>query len=208
MEDVLDLYAAPYDPRRPVVTFDERPYPLRDDVQAPQPPRPGQKTRIDYAYKRKGTCNVFMVFQPLRGWREVTVTSRRTKQDFAARMRVLVDETFPEAEVIRVVLDNLNTHTPASLYAAFPPDEARRLTQKLEFHYTPTHGSWLNMVEIELSVLARQCLHRRLGTITAVRQEVTPWQDGRNAVNATVDWRFTTGLARTKLMRLYPVAQI
>jgi len=208
MEDVLDLYAEPYDPQRPVVTFDERPYQLLDDIRAPLPPSPGQLQRVDYGYARQGTCNLFVVFQPLLGWREVTVTKRRTKHDFAERMRVLVDETFPEADVIRVVLDQLNTHTPAALYAAFPPDEARRLTRKLEFHYTPKHGSWLNMVEIELSVLARQCLNRRLPDETVLRHEIAAWQEPRNASKATVDWRFTTTTARIKLKRLYPIAQI
>jgi hypothetical protein len=155
MEDVLDLYAEPYDPKRPVVCFDERPYQLLADVQEPLPVGLNCQQRVDYEYKREGTCNLFTVFQPLQAWREVTVTERRTKLDFAEQMKVLVDKTFPEADLIRVVVDNLNIHTPASLYERYEPEEALRLTRKLEFHYTPKHGSWLNMVEIELSVLAR-----------------------------------------------------
>jgi len=158
MEDVLDLSAEPSDPQRPIVCMDERPYQLLEDVRESLPMEPGQPQRVDYEYKRHGACNLFLFFQPLRGWRAVHVTERRTNEDVARQMQRLVDEAFPEAEVIRVVLDNLNTHTPASLYQAFPPEEARRLTRKLEFHYTPKHGSWLNMAEIEFSILSRQCL--------------------------------------------------
>lgn len=204
MEDVLDLYAEPYDPRRPVVCFDERPYQLLEDKQAPLPMQPGQPRRVDYEYERHGNCNLFLVFQPLTGWRQVTVTERRTHKDFAQQMKILVDELFPEAEVIRVVLDNLNTHTPAALYQAFPPEEARRLMRKLDFHYTPKHGSWLNMAEIEFSILARQCLHRRLPDLDSVRREVEAWVEVRNTAHATVEWRFTTADARLKLHRLYP----
>lgn len=207
MEDVLDLYAEPYDPKRPVVCFDERPYQLLADVREPLPPGPDCPQRVDYEYKREGTCNLFTVFQPLKTWREVTVTSRRTKLDFAEQMKALVDETLPQAEVIRVVVDNLNIHTPASLYERYEPEEAHRLARKLQFHYTPKHGSWLNMVEIELSVLARQCLDRRLPTQTAVQDAVTAWYEKRNAAKATINWRFTTTDARTKLKRLYPTAQ-
>jgi len=203
MEDVLDLYEEPYDPKRPVVCFDERPYPLRAHKQDPLPAEPGRPRREDYEYERRGTCNLFVVFQPLTGWRKVTVTERRTSEDFARQMKMLVDEIFPEAEVIRVVLDNLNTHTPAALYQTFPPEEARRLTRKLEFHYTPKHGSWLNMVEIELSILERQCLNRRLPDLESVRREVKAWERARNAARATVNWRFTTTDARHKLHRLY-----
>jgi len=203
MEDILDLYAEPYDPRRPVVCFDERPYQLRKDEQDPLPMKPGRPRREDYEYEREGRCNLFLTFQPLTGWRHVEVTERRTSKDFAWQMKWLVDEVFPEAEVIRVVLDNLNTHTPAALYQTFPPEEARRLTRKLEFHYTPKHGSWLNMVEIEFSVLARQCLNRRLPDTESVRREVAAWEEARNAARATVEWRFTTTDARLKLHRLY-----
>ncbi len=204
MEDVLDLYAEPYDPKRPVVCFDERPYQLLGDKYDPLPMEPGQPQRVDYEYERQGRCNLFLLFQPLRGWRQVTVTERRTHEDFAWQMKALVDELFPEAEIIRVVLDNLNTHTPAALYQTFPPEEARRLTRKLDFHYTPKHGSWLNMVEIEFSILARQCLNRRLPDLDCVCREVEAWEEARNAARATVEWRFTTADARVKLHRLYP----
>ncbi len=204
MEDVLDLYAAPYDPRRPVVCFDELPYQLRKHVVPPHPCAPGRPQREDYEYDREGTCNLFISFQPLQGWRHVDVTAQRTAQDFAYQMQALVDVHFPEADSIRVVLDNLNTHTPAALYQTFAPAEARRLTEKLEFHYTPKHGSWLNMVESELSVLARQCLDQRLPSRASVEQVVAPWQGRRNAYHATVDWRFTVHDARTKLVDLYP----
>jgi len=205
MEDVLDLYAEPYHPQRPVVCFDELPYQLLDHVVAPEPAAPGQVAREDYEYARQGTCNLFVTFQPLQGWRHVDVTARRTAQDFAHQMQRLVDEQFPDATVIRVVLDNLNTHTPAALYQTFAPEEARRLTAKLEFHYTPKHGSWLNMVEIELSVLARQCLDQRLADRAAVERVVHPWEARRNAARTTVDWRFTVKDARTKLKDLYPI---
>jgi len=181
MEDILELYAEAYDPRRPVVCFDERPYQLLADARAPLAMKEGRPRREDYEYRRRGGCNLFVIFQPATGWRHVTVTQRRTSQDFARQMKWLVDEAFPEAELIRVVLDNLNTHTPAALYQTFPAEEARRLTRKLAFHYTPRHGSWLNMVEIELSVLARQCLNRRLGNIERVRQEIQAWQVRRDA---------------------------
>lgn len=204
MEDVLELYAEPYDAARPVVCFDELPYQLLDDVVEPQSCAPGQPAREDYEYARKGSCNLFMSFQPLQGWRQVTVTEQRAKLDFAHQMQWLVDGQFPDAEVVRVVLDNLNTHTPAALYAAFPPAEARRLTQKLEFHYTPNHGSWLNMVEIEWSVLVRQCLARRVADRETVQQIATRWAAQRNRTRATVDWRFTVRDARIKLHRLYP----
>ena len=204
MEDVLDLYSEPYDPKRPVVCFDERPYQLVEDKRAPLPMKPDCPQRVDYEYRRRGTCNLFLVFQPLTGQRWVKVTERRTSEDFARQMKWLVDELFPEAEVIRVVLDNLNTHTPAALYQTFPAEEARRLTRKLEFHYTPKHGSWLNMAEIEFSALTRQCLNRRLPDMERVRREVAAWEQDRNAVRATVEWRFTTTDARLKLHRLYP----
>jgi transposase len=204
MEDVLDLYAEPYDPKHPVVCFDERPCQLLADVRPPETVQPGRPARVDYEYRRHGTYNVFTVFQPLAGWRHVDVTTRRACPDFAEAMRRLVDEHFPEADTIRVVLDNLSTHTPAALYETFAPDEARRLTRKLEFHHTPKHGSWLNMVEIELSILARQCLDRRLPDLTTVRREVAAWTRLRNQAHAAVDWRFRTGDARTKLRRLYP----
>jgi DDE superfamily endonuclease len=204
MEDVLDLYAQPYDARYPVVCFDETPYQLVEEVRQPSPARPGTPQRYDYQYQRNGTCNLFVFFEPRNGWRHVEVTDRRTKRDFAQCMRLLVDSYYPEAEMIRVVVDNLNTHTPAALYEAFAPVEAHRLLQRLEFHYTPKHGSWLNMVEIELSVLAGQCLSRRLPDKETVQHEVTAWERQRNDAKATVQWRFTTDKARTKCQRLYP----
>jgi transposase len=204
MEDVLEQYAAPDDPLRPLVCVDELPYQLVSEVRAPQPAAPGQLERYDYEYRREGTCNLFVFFAPRRGWRHVEVTEHRTAVDFAAQLRWLADEAFPEAEVIRVVLDNLSTHTPAALYEAYAPEEARRIVEKLEFHYTPKHGSWLNMVEIELGVLSRQCLERRLGAIEVVRREVAPWEQQRNEARATVNWRFQINDARIKLSHLYP----
>jgi len=204
MEDVLDLYAEPYDPQYPVVTFDERPCELRDEVREPHPCQPGHPRRYDAEYQRHGMCNLFMFFQPLAGWRHAKVTEHRQKEDFAACMRELVDVHFPHATKIRVVLDNLNTHSFAALYTAFAPAEARRIARKLEFHFTPKHGSWLNMVELELSVLVRQCLQRRIPDIPTLQAEVAAWEDQRNALTATVHWRFGVSEARTKLSRLYP----
>jgi transposase len=204
MEDVLDLYAEPYSPSRPVVCFDERPVQLLGEVRQPLPPEPGQPQRIDYEYHRNGTCNLFTYFQPLAGWRHVEVTDRRTKQDFAYCMKSLVDVHFPLAKIIRVVIDNLNIHTPAALYETFEAKEARRILKKLEFHYTPKHGSWLNQVEIELSVLSRQCLERRIPDKETLKQEIAAWEESRNQARATVAWRFTTTDARAKLQRLYP----
>lgn len=204
MEDLLDLYEEPYDPAFPVVTFDELPYQLTDEVRLPLPAKPRQPERYDYEYRRCGTCNLFLHFEPLRGWRHVEVTDQRTAIDFAAQMKALVDVHYPEARKIRVVLDNLNTHRPWSLYTTFAPGEARRILSKLEFRHTPKHGSWLNMAEIELSVLSRQCLDRRLASTTAVRQQVSAWEGPRNETGATVTWRFTTNTARERLKRLYP----
>jgi DDE superfamily endonuclease len=204
MADVWDLYAHPYASRFPVVCFDESPYQVVGEVRHPQPSQPGKPQRYDYQYRRNGTCNLFMFFEPRTGWRHVEITERRTKQDFAACMRQLTDGYYPEAEVIRIVVDNLNTHTPAALYETFPAGEAHRILQRLEFHYTPKHGSWLNMVEIELSVLAGQCLQRRLADKATVQQEIASWERQRNDAKATVQWRFTTDKARTKLKRLYP----
>lgn len=203
MEDVLDLYAEVYDPKRPVVCFDELPYQLLAEVNAPLPAEPGKPKRQDYEYERKGHCSLFISFEPAVGQRFVSTRERRTAQDFAHEMWQLVAR-YPEAEVVRVVLDNLNTHTPAALYQTFPADEARRLTQKLEFHYTPKHGSWLNMAEIEWSVLSRQALQGRLADTAAVEARVELWQNGRNQRRATVNWCFSTTNARTKLARLYP----
>jgi hypothetical protein len=204
MEDVLDLYAEPYDPKRPKVNFDETSKQLIGEVRAPLPAQPGHAACYDYEYKRNGTRKVFLVCEPQAGWRHVVVTEQRTMQDFAHQLKGLVDERYPQAEVSRVVLDNLNTHKPASLYETFPPAEAHRLRQKLEFHYTPKHGSWLNMAEIELSVFARHCLHRRIATEATLKRELAAVEATRNAARARIDWQFTTAQARVKLHRLYP----
>jgi hypothetical protein len=204
MEDLLDLYAEPYDPKRPVVGFDETSKQLVAETRLPLPMAPGQPERCDYEYARNGTANLFLCCQPLGGWRHVEVTDRRTKHDFALQMRDLVDRHFPDAELIRVVLDNLNTHTPAALYEAFPPAEARRLLKQLEFHYTPVHGSWLNMAELEFSMLSRQCLGRRIPDRATLATEVAAWETIRNEQQATIRWQFTVEDARIKLHRLYP----
>jgi DDE superfamily endonuclease len=204
MEDVLDLYEEPYDPSRPKVNFDETSKQLIQETRVPVPARPGQPARYDYEYERNGTRNLFMFSEPQAGWRHIAVTEHRTMEDFAHQMQWLVDERYPEAAVIRVVMDNLNTHKPASLYEAFIPAEARRLLKKLEFHYTPKHGSWLNMAEIELSMLSRQCLDRRIPDEATLRHEISAYEDTRNAAKATIAWRFTTTKAREKLHRLYP----
>jgi hypothetical protein len=204
MEDVLDLYAEAYDPERPQVCFDERPVQLLGDTYAPIPMQKGQVRRYDYEYEREGTANLFMMVQPLSGWRMVKTTQRRTKVDFAACMKDLVDVHFPQATRIRVVLDNLNTHTPNSLYEAFTPEEARRILRKLEFHYTPKHGSWLNMAEIEISVLSRQCLKQRLPSLPALEAHVSAWTHQRNEQAVKIKWCFNLDNARTKLARLYP----
>jgi hypothetical protein len=204
MEDILDLYAEPYDPQRPKVNFDESSKQLVEEARQPLPARPGQVARYDYEYKRNGTRNIFLFCEPQAGWRHVEVTAQRTMQDFAQQMKWLVDERYPKADVIRVVLDNLNTHKPAALYETFPPAEAHRLRQKLEFHYTPKHGSWLNMAEIELSVFARQCLQRRIATEAVLKRELAVVEATRNAAQATITWQFTTADARVKLQHLYP----
>ena len=204
MEDVLDLYAEPYDPSRPKVNFDETNKQLIAETRASLPAKAGRPHRYDYEYKRNGTRNLFMMCEPQAGWRHVVITERRTKVDFAHQMRWLVDERYPEAEVIRVVLDNLNTHKIASLYEAFEPAEARRIAKKLEFHYTPRHGSWLNMAEIELSILQRQCLDRRIRDEEILLREVGVYEQRRNAEKATIEWQFTVADARVKLHRLYP----
>jgi hypothetical protein len=204
MEDVLDLYGEPYKPWQPVVCCDERPCQLVADVLEPLPRQPGRAKRVDYEYERCGVCNAFLLFQPLAGWREVKVTERRTKHDFAYLMRELVDVHFPHAEKIRVVLDNLNTHTLACLYEVFPPAEARRLVGKLEFHYTPKHASWLNMAEIEFSVMVNQCLKRRIPDQATLSRELAAYAARRNQEKATVCWQFDVQQARTKLGRLYP----
>lgn len=203
MEDVLDLYEAPYDVARPVVCFDESPKQLIGEVRTPIPPQPGTPAREDTEYERRGVRDLMMICEPKRGWREVLVTTRRTKIDFAHCMRHIV-QTYPDAAVIRVVLDNLNTHKPASLYEAFPPDEARAIAKKLEFHYTPKHGSWLNIAEIELAVLSNMCLSQRIPDEDSLRQQVEANVRERNAKATPVKWRFTTQHARRKLARMYP----
>jgi hypothetical protein len=204
MEDVLEVYQRPDDPARPVVCFDEVSKQLLRDVRAPLPPSLGQPRRIDYEYERAGTVNLFLACEPLTGTRWVSVTERRTKRDFAQQIKALVDEHYPEAEQIVLVLDNLNTHSPAALYETFSPAEAKRLTDKLDWHYTPKHGSWLNIAEIELSVLSRQCLDRRVPDRAMLEAEIAAWQARRNAAESRIDWRFTTEDARIKLKRLYP----
>ncbi len=205
MEDVLDLYAEAPDPKRPVVCFDESPTQLIGEVRQPLPPKPGQVARYDRECRRNGTANLFMALDAHRPWRKVTVTERRTAVDFATCMRELAEDDFPNAERIRVVLDNLSTHTPGSLYGAFPAPEAQRVLRRLEFHFTPKHASWLNMAEIEIGVLRSQCLDRRIGEREQLEREIAAWERARNAVGARVRWTFTTEKARTKMGRAYPV---
>lgn len=204
MEDVLDVYCRPYDPKRPQVCLDEMSRQLLADTREPLPTAPGQPKRQDYEYRREGTVNLFMCNEPLVGWRHVEVTERRTRVDWAHIIKGLVDVRYPDAEQIVLVMDNLNTHSPASLYEAFPPAEAKRIADKLEIHYTPKHGSWLDMAEIELSVLSRQCLGQRLPTRETLAKEVAAWETDRNRAGAPINWRFTTADARIKLKRLYP----
>jgi hypothetical protein len=204
MEEVLDLYEEPYDPLRPVVCFDERPCQLIGDVRDPLPMKPGCIERFDSEYERGGVCWVLMSFEPLSGWREVMVTEHRRKQEFAHSMRRLAQEHYPQAEKIRVVLDNLSTHTAAAFYESFSAEVARKLARKIEFIYTPVHGSWLNMVEVEISVLVRQCLKRRLPDIETLERQAQAWCTERNRHGASVDWRFRTEDARIKLRSLYP----
>lgn len=205
MEDVLSLYAAPADPAHPVVCFDELPYQLLDASRPPLPRAPGVPVRDDYEYVRRGTCNLFGCYAPHTGERHLRVTGQRTARDFAEAVRVLVDEWFPEAETIRLVLDQLNTHTGAALYAAFPAAEARRIVARIEWHYTPKHGSWLNIAENELSSLTRQCLKgRRLGELEQLRGETRAWHEASNQKQRGVDWQFKIDDARFKLKTLYP----
>ena len=204
MEDVLEVYTRPYDERFPQVCLDEKSKQLVGEVREPLTAPPGRAARHDYEYERNGTANLFIVCEPLVGWRHIEVTERRTKLDWARCIKELVDVHYPHAEKIVLVMDNLNTHTPAALYEAFTPAEARRLLERLEIHYTPKHGSWLNMAEIELSVLARQCLERRIPDREALSEEVGAWEEERNAAESFIDWRFTTADARIKLKHLYP----
>jgi hypothetical protein len=204
MEDVLEVYTRPYDPKRPLVCMDETSTQLLKEPRSSLPAVPGHGARVDYEYERGGVANLFLFCEPLGGRRWVSVTDRRTKVDWAREIKELVDVRHPDADRIVLVMDNLNVHSPASLYEAFPPAEAKRLADKLEIHHTPKHGSWLNIAEIELSVLGRQCLSRRLPDFAALEEEVAAWQERRNATATTVDWRFTADDARIKLKRLYP----
>jgi hypothetical protein len=204
MEDVLEVYQRPYNPRYPVICMDEASKQLVAEVRGPLPPEPGKPLRYDCEYERRGTCNIFMFCEPLRGWRHVRVTQRRTRVDWAFALQALLDAEYQEAERVVLVMDNLNTHSPASFYEAFPPQEARRLTERLEIHYTPKHGSWLNVAECELSVLGRQCLSRRIDDGQRLAHEVAAWESDRNANATVVNWHFTADDARIKLRRLYP----
>ena len=207
MEDVLEVYTRPYDPLHPLVCMDETSKQLLRETRAGQPAAPGRPARMDYEYEREGVVNLFLCCEPLTGQRWVDVTARRTRRDWAQQIQQLVDIRYPEAESIVLILDNLNTHTPGALYDVFAPAEAKRLADKLEIHHTPKHGSWLNIAEIELSVLSRQCLDRRVPDAATLACEVAAWQQRRNAATCTVDWRFTTADARIKLKRLYPSLQ-
>lgn len=208
LEDVVRVYARPPDPARPLVCFDEAGKELRREVRPPRPPAPGHPARHDSEYAREGSANLFLWVAPHLGQRQITVTTQRTTIDWAHAMRDLVDAAFPEAERIVLVQDNLNTHDPASLYKAFPPAEAARIWSRLELHFTPTHGSWLNMAELELSALARQCLARRLPDQPTLQQEVTAWAEDRNRAAVGIDWRFSVEDARSTLTHLYPVPEV
>ena len=208
MEDVLEVYKRPRDPKRPLVCMDEQPTQLIKEVRPPLPVEPGKLAKEDGEYERNGTAANFMFTAPLEDWRRVSVRERRTKVDWAEEIRELVDRDFPDAEKIVLVMDNLNTHTPGALYEAFPPEEARRILERLEIHYTPKHGSWLNMAEIELSVFTRQCLDRRLPDLATLREEAAAWNVARNVSGKGIDWHFTTSDARVKLKRLYPVNKV
>ena len=204
MEDVLEVYKRPYDPKRPVVCLDETSKQLIGEVATPVLAAPGHVAHYDYEYVRNGVANLFMISEPLAGQREVEVTDRRTKKDYALCLRKIADEMYPDAEIVVLVQDNLNTHSLASLYEAFEPAEARRLMKRFEVHYTPKHGSWLDMAEIELGILGRQCLARRIENVDTLRREVAAWKTDRNSASTKVNWQFTTANARIKLRRLYP----
>jgi len=208
MEDVLEVYKRPYDPKRPLLCIDEMPKQLLMDVEEPLPMFPGNPKRIDYSYKRGGVADLFMLFEPLAGKRHIEITDQRRRVEWAEVMRIVSDELYPEAEKIVVVQDNLNTHVLAAFYLAFEPNEARRLVERFEMHYTPKHGSWLNMAEIEFSALVRQCLDRRIPDKDTLIREVKAWQDQRNSEVIKVQWQFTTADARIKLKNLYPKFQL
>lgn len=204
IEGILDIYELPYDSLRPVVCMDEKPYQLLGAARDPFPLRPGDDMKKDHEYIRNGTCSIFVFVEPLGGIRHVSVHERRTAVDWALEIRHLADEMYPDAEKIVLVMDNLNTHRPASLYKAFPPEEARRILKRLEIHHTPKHGSWLNIAEIELNVMTRQCLSRRIETIGLLRNELTAWGAGRNDIGAEIHWHFQASDAREKFISLYP----
>ena len=206
MEDVLEVYSRPYNPERPVICMDEKPYQLLDHLREPLPMKPGSIEKIDSEYKREGTCSIFIFTEPLGGWREAEALPRRTKMDWADQTKWLLDEQYPEAKKVVLVMDNLNTHAISSLYERFTPEEAFRLAQRLEIHFTPKHGSWLNIAECELSALAAQCLgNRRIADINTLNAELSAWHTRRNGTQKGVDWQFTTDDARIKLKRLYPI---
>jgi len=204
MEDILEVYALPYDENIPLVCMDEQPFQLVDEKLKPLPIRAGSVQKEDYEYVRKGTCSIFVFTEPLKGWRHVYARERRTKVDWAWMIRELLEVHYPKAKRIRLVMDNLNTHTTASLYEAFPPAKARELARRLEIHYTPKHGSWLNIAEIELNVMTLQCLGRRIPTIDALNRELSAWEHQRNSGHKSVNWHFSTDDARDKLKSLYP----
>jgi hypothetical protein len=204
MEDVLDVYELPYNESVPVVCMDEKPYQLLGEAREPLPMRPGNDRKLDSEYKREGTCSIFVFTEPLGGIRHVSVRERRTAVDWAHEIKYLSDVMYPDAEKIILVMDNLNTHKPASLYKAFPPEDARRIIKRLEIHYTPKHGSWLDIAEVELNVMTRQCLSRRIDGIDTLRRELEAWENERNSATSKINWQFTIGNARTKLVSLYP----
>lgn len=208
MEDILDIYKLPHDKNKPLICMDETSKQQVKEVRNPIPMQSGKPERFDTEYERNGVSSVFMFFAPLDGWRHVEVTDRRTAKDWALQIKKLVDEYYPEAEVIRLVMDNLNTHTKASLYKTFEPEEANRIANKIEVHYTPKHGSWLNMAEIELSILSRQCLNRRISEQAILKTEVLSWEKARNQIEAKMNWQFTTADARIKLKKLYPTISV
>ena len=207
MENILWLYSLPYDENIPLICMDEKPYQLLGETRAPIPMKPGNAKKTDYQYVRNGTCCIFVFTEPLRGWRHISVKERRTKVDWAHQIHELLTVHYPDNKKIRLVMDNLNTHTMGALYEAFPPNIARALAERLEIHYTPKHGSWLNIAEIELSVMERQCLKRRIETIPLLQKELESWQSDRNKNQKGVDWQFKTDDARIKLKRLYPLVK-
>lgn len=204
MEDVLDLYESEYDPKKPVVCVDEKPYQLLDNHIEPIPMKKGESKKVDYEYKREGTCNIFMITEPFNGFRDCKVTNQRTKRDFAKLLKDLSDKYYPKAKTIRLVMDNLNTHKLSVLYECFPPKKARRIAKRFEIHYTPVHGSWLNIAEIEIAAMSKQCIKKRIPNIEILENELKHWAKKRNDKKVGVNWRFRTNDARIKLKKLYP----